>query len=346
MNPINTGGIISPPDYRDFIAAASILPTTSIVLPQILNTQLGPVLMQGKIPACVSHSIVDIMKLWWFKKKGVWIDFSPRFLDILSAEADIPIDGGRRPRIVLKIAMTKGCCTTATLPNDVSLSIAEYRNKNAISQAAYDEALKYKIPGFINIQLDYQSMRTAMYLYGAVSTLFSVGDQMFSPSWLPKDTSPLRTPNPVTSGHQMTPKGWASPDLNILRNEWSEGWGNKGETEYNPTEWAPFVYESWAIAEVPKNVMDFMKSLPSPKDFHYQWNTDLKGGQFSEDIKFLQIALMTLGHLKVVNPEDLGYYGPKTTAAVLAYQNSKGIYPTAPSSVGPRTRLTLNKQFL
>lgn len=347
MNPkINTGGIVSSPDYRDKIAALAVASMPSYIqLPPVLNTQLGPVLMQNQIPACVSHSVVDVLKLYWFKKNGTWIDFSPRFLDILSAEADIPLDGGRRPRTVFKIALNQGCCTNATLQNDTNLSIAQYRDKNAISQAAYTEALKYKIPGFISIDLSFTGFRTALYLYGAVSALFAVGEQMYIPSWLPKDTDPLRTPNPVTSGHQMTPKGWSSPTLNLLRNEWSEAWGNKGETEYDPTAWSPFIYEAWTPAEIPPNIVDFMKALPSPANFHYQWNTDLKIGDVNDDVKFLQIALMILGFLKPINPEDLGHYGPRTAVAVMAYQQSKGINPTAPNNVGPKTRSALNKQF-
>lgn len=337
---------MSPPDYRDRVAAEALAgEPVPVILPNTLDTQLGPVLMQGKIPACVSHSVVDIMKLWWFRKTGVWIDFSPRFLDILSSEVDIPIDGGRRPRTVLKVAMNRGCCTTGTLPNDVSLSIPEYRNAKLIPDIAYKEALQYRIPGFIGVQLDMQNMRTGLYLYGALSTLFAVGDQMFSPSWLPKDTDPLRTPNPVNSGHQMTVKGWSSPTLNLLRNEWSDAWGNNGETEYSTADWAPFIYESWSVAEIPTHVIELMKSLPSPANFHYQWGVNMAIGQQSEDIKFLQIALMILGLLKPINPEDLGYYGPKTSAAVLAYQNNHGIHPAAPNSVGPKTRDALNRQF-
>lgn len=345
MNPYTTGAIISKPDYRDFIASASIVPVTSVQLPPTLNTQLGPVMMQNQIPACVSHSIADVLKLWWFRKTGVWVDFSPRFLDILSAESDIPLDGGRRPRTVFKVGFNKGCCTTKTLPNDTTLSISQYRDINAITPAAYAEALQYKIPGFIRIALDFQSMRTAMYLYGAVSTLFSVGDSMYNPSWLPKDVDPLRVPNPVTSGHQMTPKGWSSPTLNLLRNEWSEAWGNKGETEYNPMDWAPYIYESWTPVEIPSDISTFLKALPSPDNFHYRWNTDMVYGQHNDDIKFAQIALMILGFLKPINPADLGFFGPKTSAAVLMFQQSKGIHPVAPNNIGPQTRTALNTQF-
>ena len=343
--PLALGGIFSGIDYRDKIASIAAVPAEAIALPASLNTQLGPVLMQGKIPACVSHSVVDVLKLYWFKKTGQWIDFSPRFLDILSAEADIPLDGGRRPRTVFKVAFKQGCCTTKTLPNDVNLSIGEYRNINSISAEAYTEALQYKIPGYIQVALDFNSMRTNIYVYGALSTLFAVGDQMYLPSWSPKDTDPLRTPNPVTSGHQMTVKGWVDDQYNLLRNEWSESWGVKGEVRYDPKAWSPFVYEAWTPAEIPDDVATMLRSLPSASNFHYQWNKDLKLGDYNDDVKFVQIALMILGILQPIKPEDIGHYGPKTSAAVLAYQQSKRISPTAPNNIGPKTRAALNKQF-
>jgi peptidoglycan hydrolase-like protein with peptidoglycan-binding domain len=106
------------------------------------------------------------------------------------------------------------------------------------------------------------------------------------------------------------------------------------------------MYEAWTPAEIPTDVITFMQTLPSPNNFHYQWPIDLKIGQFGEDIKFLQVALMILGFLKPINPDDLGHYGPRTSVAVMAYQQSKGIYPTAPNNVGPKTRAALNKQFV
>lgn len=338
------GAIGSPDDYRDRLAS-SIIDSTKVELPNKFETILGPVMDQNKIPSCVAHSIVELMKLYWFKKTGKWIDLSPRFLDILSSESWIPLDGGRVPRTVIKLASTVGCCTTALLPNDTdNLSIAQYRDKSVITQEMRDEALKYKIPGYIRVSIDFDKLREGMYFYDAVSILFAVGEEMYVPSWKPKDTVPLRTPKKVTSGHQMTGKGW-DDSMNLLRNEWSTYWGNNGETTYDPIAWRPYLYEAWAIAEIPEDAVSFLKSLPSPTDFHYTWNKNLARGQFNEDIKFAQIALMILGHLKDVSADELGHYGPKTEAAVLAFQNSKKIYPTAPGSIGPKTRAALNKLF-
>jgi hypothetical protein len=347
MTQIQTGAIESAPDYRDHIMTASMAPTLApIVLPASFQSVLGPVLMQRHIPACVSHDIVDAIKLWWFREHGEWVDFSPRFLDILSAEEWIPLEGGRVPRTVLKVASKMGVCTTKTLPNDTTLSIAEYRNPSAITAEARAEALKYRIPGYIRIPVDFIQTRKAILQFGMVTTCYKVGAELYTPSWAEQDINPLRTPNPVTSGHEMGQKGWVNDTLNTLRNEWSEQWCKNGEADFNYEEWKPFIAEQWAIAQVPQNVAAFMANLPYKRDFSYLWDTNLKRGDNNEDVKFFQIAMMILGFLDPlkVNPADLGNFGPKTVDANARYQTSKGISPSG-ENVGPKTRDALNKEF-
>lgn len=67
----------------------------------------------------------------------------------------------------------------------------------------------------------------------------------------------------------------------------------------------------------------------------YCFNTDLKYGMTSNDVKNLQIVLG-------VTPQT-GYFGPITLAAVKSYQASKGIITTG--YVGPLTRAALNAQY-
>ncbi len=344
---LGLGAVESPHDWRHEVASSLATISTPIVLPKSFDTELGPVQMQDHIPACVSFSMVEILKLYWFGKTGKWIDFSPRFLDIMAKRTDGQdrADGGTFPSLVIKLMVKYGCATTKTLANDVSLSVLDYRNDEMITQEVLDEAAKYKIPGYIKVNLDFQSLRQAIYYYGAVSLLFRVGDTMYVPSWLPKDTDPLRVPKTITGGHQMTGKGWADDVLNKIRNEWSIAWGNKGETEYNTKDWASLITEAWAIAELPEDITNFLNSLPKAGEFHYIWTKDMKIGDVNDDVKFAQIAFMILGFLEPIPPDQLGHFGPKTSAANLKYQISKGIKPTAGDSIGPKTRSALNQQF-
>ena len=348
MQKTALGAVLSTGDYRDKIVTKAVgAPIVAPVLPATFDKTLSStVLMQALEPACVSNSAVDNLKLWWFIKHGEWVDFSPRFLDILAKRYDgQPIDGGTFPRLVFKLMAQYGCATTATLPNDTTLPIPQYRNDALLTPAVFAEAAKYKTPGYFSVPLDFVSTRQAIYLYGAISSLFLIGEEFWTPSWADGDIDPLRTPKSIVGGHQLTPHGWTGSTFNLLRNSWSDAWANKGDAQYDPKVWAPFLMEQWAIAEIPQDVADFIAMLPSPSGFHYTWNTNLKMGDVSEDVKFLQVAYMILGWLKPIAPEEFGIFGPKTGAANFAYQSAKKITPTSANDVGPLTRAALNKDF-
>lgn len=354
-----TGAIPSEPDYRDAIVSGSIARTLAQIetelasLPGIFKTLLDQfkVLDQNKIPACVSHAWALCMMYWWYKKTGEIVEFSPRFLDILSGVEDswIPIDGGRVPRTVCRISKNVGCCTTKLLPNDTEgLTLEQYRDPKAITQAMRDEAAKYKIPGYVRIQdnsvLDF---RRAIKLFGVVSGLFAISDRFWVPSWNPADIDPLKPATP-TSNHQMVVFGWEGA-VNWLRNSWSKFWNRNGDGTYDAQKWLEYVYEGWAIAEIPADVAEFLKNLPKPYDFSYRWNTNLARGDYSDDVKFAQVAMMILGFMDPaqMKPEDLGHYGPMTAKGVAKLQAFFKIDPWQrnPDRIGPLTRGGLNKQF-
>lgn len=100
---------------------------------------------QRKIPACVAHTTVTMMQHAWYQKTGKIINFSPRFLDIISWTDDLGINDGRYPDTVMDLAVKVGCCTEDLLPNDTTLPIEQYRNKSLITDAMYKEAEKYKL---------------------------------------------------------------------------------------------------------------------------------------------------------------------------------------------------------
>lgn len=345
--PMGTGGLFSPHDYRDAVATAAVAATLAgVTLPPTYQTPLDAPLMQNQIPACVAHDAVDNAKVYWFRKNGTWVKLSARFLDIMAKRFDGQdrATGGTYPRLVFKILATYGCATEDVLPNDTTLPVLEYRNDALITPEVLANALQHKTPGYISVPLDKQSTRAAIFLYGIISSLFEIGSEFWLPSWADKDIDPLRTPAVIVSGHELGPKGWVSDTLNTLRNEWSSAWAKNGEANYDPAEWAPYVREQWAIAEIPPDVSDFLKTLPAPSAFHYGWTKNMVLGDFDDDVRFLQIALMILGFLAPLTPDELGHYGPKTATAVGRYQVANKIGPV-PYSAGPLTRSVLNAQF-
>jgi hypothetical protein len=252
---------------------------------------------------------------------------------------------GTWARVVLYVAFHYGCATTATLPNDTSLPTLTYRDDSLITDAVLAEAAQYKIPGYISIPTDPVTLRNAIYLYEALSSAMIIGDEFWTPDEMPKDIDPLRVPANPVGGHQLTPCGWDSPNLDILRNSWGTAWDESGEGHYDPSLWQPFITDAWAIAEVPADVAGFLQMLPAPSTFSYQWNNDLAFGAQNNDIGMAQVAYMILGLLKPIQPSEFGIFGPKTAAANYAYQCSKGIKNPAPHNIGPQTRAALNAQF-
>lgn len=347
-----TGAIPSGPDYRDGVAASVASPiAAATALPAIFQTKIDQlkVLDQNQIPSCVSHAFAVVMMYWWWKTHNEIVEFSPRFLDILSSQPWIALDGGRVPRDVCKVAAQYGCATVKTLPNDtVTFTIGQYRNKASISPAAYAEALTYRIPGYVRISdATVNDFRNGIQKFDLVSGLFEISDALWTPSYSPADIDPLRAKT-ATSGHQMVVYGWNGV-LNMLRNSWGTQWNRGGNGTYNPAIWQDYTIEGWAIASIPADSQTLLAQLPKPEDFHYQWNRNLAAGNTApdDDVKFAQIALMILGLLAPVSPDQLGYFGPRTSKGVLAYQTLKKI-PIASrngNAIGPLTRGFLNKDF-
>lgn len=349
--PITTGAIESPLDYRNGFATAAVpvpaAPSEVFAFSYVGISKL-PVLMQALIPACVAHQIATMLTDFFYKKTGNVIHFSARFIDVLMKQYDgQPIDGGASMYLGLKLVARFGCATTATVPNDTSLPLIAYRDKSVLTQSAYAEALSYKIPGYIRVPVDPKSLRDYIYHFGIVSTLRNIGKEWYTPSWLDSAIDPLKTPVVVVSGHQTCDYGW-NGQYNLLRNCWSTAWANGGNAKYDLSAWLPFIREAWVIAEIPNDIKTFLASLPSPSNFHYNWAVDMSYSQgVSDDVKYLQIALMILGFLIPPPVDQLGLYGPMTAAAVLAYQQANGV-PTmglGGHRVGPLTRASLNARF-
>lgn len=274
------GAIPSPFDYRDAIATAAMAPKlAAVTLPVSYQSEMGKDLNQKIEPACAAHDVVYAIRLAWFKKTGEWVDFSPRFLDTLVKRYDKQdrATGGTYIRMLMQLVCNFGCATTATLPNDTSLPTLQYRNDALLTAAVMAEAAKYKWPGYFGVPTDKQSGRAAIYLHGAICMGAEISNE-----WFANKGEPLPVPKnnaDVAGGHATTGKGFQDATYNTLRNQWGV-WGLNGtdEAPYDPTAFAPYVFELWAFADIPGDVLDFLKVLPSPANFHYQWNTTLVQG--------------------------------------------------------------------
>ena len=103
------------------------------------------------------------------------------------------------------------------------------------------------------------------------------------------------------------------------------------------------VYQSWGTSVGINGIQKFTENYIN-SGFIYDcftvtkhiFNTDLKFGMINTDVKYLQVKLGIL-------PTTLGFgvFGPKTLAAVKAYQTANGIQATGYVGVLTRARLNL-----
>lgn len=322
MKPPFGLGAIQTQDTRDrkYIAAAGI----PEILPAVYTTptSMFPVLMQAQIPACVAHAWVRLLQIYWYKKTGKIVNFSPRFLHAFTSPGMGDADG-RDPRVVGSAAISVGCCTEATLPNDTSLDSHTY-TRVPITAAMLDEAKQYKIPAYAFINIDQYSIRHAIYHKGAVAFLFQIGSEWWVPSWNPNDINPLRPPQNAVGGHEVVGEHWNT--LEGIENSWSDAWNKKGYGEYNINNYRP-----WQAICIDDPTVDF-----NPHGIQkFKFMKDLYYGLRNNDVKELQKRLELPSNLWT------GYFGVITREAMIKYQLAHGITPPF-GYCGVKTRTILN----
>lgn len=361
----NPGGIPSKHDYRANLVAsavAAISATPTPTLPESLQTdfqRLGGSLDQQQTPACVSHAMAQLMKLWWYLKTGQIVNFSARFLHILSGLPQYNggwaagPDDGRDPLTVAKIAQKYGCPTTDVFPNDTSLSNTDYFNASAITPEILAAATQYAIPGYVTVPVTQFGIREAIQKYGAVSILLKIGKEWWTDitgisTWAQSGIDPLRAPYTVIGGHEVVGSGW-NASLDHIVNSWSAGWAEHGESDYIWNEYEPYILEALAIAEIPSSTLALVQGLPASDEFSHNFQQSIGYGSSGSEVRALQIALAIDGCFGY--PEITSFYGNITCQAVLAFQKKYQVAPLATltslngRSVGPLTRAQLNKLF-
>lgn len=357
MNPqsmLKTGAVKSTSDYRDAIFASLVaiqsLPPTQI---QTDFSKFG-IYDQLLTPSCVSHSVAKLMQLYWYLKTGEVITFNPQFLHIASAFVGAGPDDGRDPRTVLQCAKTIGCATIATMPINTNVSNEQYCDPTQITEAMREEALKYAIPGFVAVSVTPGAFRSAIDQYGAISTLFEVGDTFWtapdgSITWAKESIDPIRATSQLSSAHELTIIGQENADLFRGVNSWGDTWDDAGYFNFVLNEWQPYIAEAWAIVNPNPEALALIQSLPEAGEFSHNFEVTLQSGMNSDEVRALQIALAIDGDFDY--PEITGFYGSLTAQAVTKFQTKYALASPAiiaslqGSQVGPATRAKLNSLF-
>ena len=216
------------------------------------------VFYQGKIGICTAAALCSIIEWLYWKKTGKFVKLSAGFLYFVTKICvDQNMTEGSSLRSALKAALKYGVCTEDRFPTNINLSHSAFLLQD-VPKAAFDEALGYRIGGYISIPVEESMLAAAIFKYGPLYTRFEVSNKWYTPSWLEKDLSPLRDGFPIDSGHAVALKSYnLSEDTKPfwIRNSWGTEWFRKGDGMFNFRDYKPT--EVWAVT------LDSVVDLPT-----------------------------------------------------------------------------------
>lgn len=202
-----------------------------------------------------------------------------------------------------------------------------------------------KLTGYAQLALDPQSLAKGITdSKSGILCRYTVDESWWTDingrsSWLTKDIDPIRPPKTIGGGHAI---GATYFDYSVVKNithanTWGTQWNDQNHgnchiinDNYKCTEaWIPY----YAV-------------VPPPLPAQFIFTTDMRYGQTSEDVRQLQLRLISLGYL--IPAGVTKYYGTQTMNAVLQYQ-LKNVYLSfyeryflRGSLCGQKTRSKLN----
>lgn len=326
-----TGALKNPKDNRDI--KYTDIPAMAVSLPSkhITDISMIPVLDQGMLGTCVAHAIAGVKMYQEFKETGKVPKFSRRYLYSLARKlSPYGVDMGLYPRDGAKTLKDKGMSEPDTI-DDNTLPHSVYIAYEPIL-SEIDSAKKWG-SGYTTINDgDINTLKQAIVREGMITISLAHQGSKWS-----RVTGKLKKPETIDGRHYIALYGYEDKDSDTVfyfRNSWSEKWGDKGNGQFNWSDYKTFSYDAIAFTDVPNDLIE------KAKNTQYMFTTSMRLGVSSVEVKKLQERLAQEGFY--THPQFTGYFGQITKAAVIAYQKAKGIKP-ADGLVGPITRAKLNE---
>jgi C1A family cysteine protease len=221
-------------DSRDYIFSNN----DNIDLPDVLDykTDLMPVRDQGSQGTCYAQSAACMKE--WQEKRDYGFDeyFSPQFFynnRFNKYDTDTTNDDGMYGRDVMKLLQYTGICKEAEYP------YGKIEHRDNINKDLYITAKNHIIKSYGRIYtLD--NLKKSLYLNGPCLIgvpVYNYTDQI----WLKKPGDSF------LGGHAMTIVGYNKEGF-IIRNSWSEYWGNNGYAIYKYEDWGAH-WEIWTTID-------------------------------------------------------------------------------------------------
>lgn len=321
----------SPREFRDVVHSAMSTP-----LPVSFDADYSkvPVQMQRKIGICTAEAVCTLIER--FRNDGIVL--SRRFTYLVGKKlVDGDLIEGSSIKSMLHGAYKYGTQPESLVPTDTTTSYDDFINFDITPYLATAK----KIPGYINVPVDYTSLANGIYKYNGLACRFDLGQEWYTDiygniTWDAKSILPLRAPRKIIVGHAIVETGYdfSTFQKGTIRNSWSIEWGSLGDgysdfSTYSPT-------EAWGILPSTPTIVD---------DLYLPFTVNMHHGQTSNDVNRLQRKLKSLGYFTLDTTTN--YYGTETQKSVLEFQLEHGLVRFGIESLfgyfcGPKTRDVLN----
>lgn len=244
------GAIKNTRDYRDINLARVQAP---VAIPNSYKTDISmlPVENQGNIGSCVGHAVAKVLQYYDYKENGKVTKISPRYIYALSKALDGYSGEGTYPRIAAKITKDNGGATEKTVPNDTTLTHANYIVIKDLLGANKD-ALPFRTSGYAVVNTDIQSLCQAIYQNGLVTISLAVGN--FGSAFVKPGNVGL---------HYVTLYGYTLDGDNAIfyfRNSWGENWGDKGNGFFTFKDFQGQMYDAMVFVDLPNEILQEAKT--------------------------------------------------------------------------------------
>lgn len=240
----------SPIDDRDYKYGEKCTVLSLDALPETLDyrNQMNFIRDQGTKGACVAFA-TSAMKEWQERDIiGKNLYMSPEFIYDNRNNRDIE---GMNLRDAMDILLKSGICGEVAYP----YSKKEVGSTTIIPQTAYDEASKFKIKSYAQINTQ-EELKTALVNKGPCLIAFPCYNNRKT-FWKPDDG------DISLGGHCVLIVGYNEKGY-ILRNSWSITWGCYGYTYYPYGDWGAH-WEIWSSIDLPTDQTTVPQELKQNK---------------------------------------------------------------------------------
>lgn len=283
---------------------------------------------QGRTPSCGAHAGAELKDIFTVIKNQSENRVSPKYLwkKIKLIDGFAPEDGTSLPCILGTLSKS-GACKFDLMPNDTNVSVAEYTNPTTITPEMDVDALNHRTgPYAFTFSPTVEQLKQAIFTHKAVILLIRIGKEFWTDkngnfSYAEKDLLPLRSTEPITSGHFITAFGY---DENFIYfyNHWDKTWGKSG------------------VGYFGADYMSRIVEMGTAVDFGiFEFTQTLRFGMSGTDVGMLQKTLKTEGFFPA-NISITSYFGPITQKAVKDFQVKNGL--VVDGVVGSNTNKALN----